>query len=236
MRYAMRLLRKGVRIGMARWTDKLKEEGRVPTMTEWALNLEKIVQPLNPAFKAQAAWTAARMRDGEDAHDYFLRLQSYAQCVNSTDNDAVVSPISDLALATHYRATLHHRLRLRMNSQVRILARAGAAMPKKSWEWMQLALELEGELKEEDKDVGSSKSRKDWHKGKGPKAQKQRAEVPSANHPVRVNQVNPNTEKPRKKKKPEMRSCYKCRERGHLAADCPKNEAAPGLEWKEAQE
>ena len=237
VRYAMRLLRKGVRISMMRWADELKVEGRAPTMTEWAQYLEKLVQPLNPADNARDAWELAKMRENEDAHDYYLRLQSYAQCLNSTDDSSIVAPITDLALAAHYRSTLHRRLKQRLTAQARILARAKVSMPTKSWEWMQLAVELEGELKEEDKDVSSSRSRKDWHRGKGPKAHKPKMAASLSGEAVPVHQNNPaGTDSGKRKKKPEHRSCYKCRERGHLAADCPKNESAPGLEWKGAQE
>ena len=237
VRYAMRLLRNGVRVSMMRWADELKVEGRAPTMTEWAQYLEKLVQPLNPVEDARDSWELAKMRENEDAHDYYLRLQSYAQCLNSTDDSSIDAPITDSALAAHYKSTLRRRLKQRLTAQGRILSRAKVSMPTKSWEWMQLAVELEKELQEEDKDVSSSRSRKGWHKGgKGPKAHGAKHEA-SSSQVVSVHQNNPaGTESGKRKKKPEHRSCYKCRERGHLAANCPKNDSAPGLEWKGAQE
>lgn len=227
VRYAMRLLKKGARTGMARWSDRLRVEGRPLTMTEWAMNLKRILQPRDPAVKAQVAWTGARMRDNEDACQYYERLQSYVECMNAAGRDALVAPISDEALAAQYRNTLRRQLRQRMVTQTRIMLRAGASLPDSSWEWMHLAVELEEEIHDEEEGTKSQRARKDWKKGRGTNLPKATVEQADRIPIDAVHQAIPK-KVVKQKKKLETRTCYRCQEPGHIAVNCPKNETAPG--------
>lgn len=227
VRYAMRLLRKGAETGTTRWANRLKEEGKPLTMAEWATNLKRLLQPKDPAERAQREWVGASMREDEDAYQYFLRLESYAESMNAAEEGTPVMKISDETLSAHYRCTLKNKLQNKMTAHMRILNGAGTPHPKHSWEYLHLAIDLEQELKDEQAAENRAyRQRNNWKRGRGATPPKATVEQTDRIPIDAVHQAIP--KKLAKKKKVETRTCYRCQEPGHIAVNCPKNDAAPG--------
>lgn len=234
VRYATRLLKGHARDGLDKWIDRMRIEGGTPTMVNWALELSKIIQPIDPALNAQKVWLRTRMSSTENAYNYYLKLEAIANCMNNAHSDSVIEEVSDKSLAARYKGTLTPRLAQKMEMQTRMLQRSGAPLPRHSWEWMKLALELEQDIKQEDAEAWEASRRARWaNKGKKhahvqTKGPSEKAPTMQVAHVMQPNGTVGRAQKKGKYKKNDTRICYACREPGHIATNCPKNGRAPG--------